>query len=208
MSLTERERLTQNYYNLSARQWFEKLGVKGKRGKDRPCFWAEEMAVFMTKLGGDKKVLEIGSGPATDGRYLGLMGADVLSFDYSRTMLTIAKEINPNGKYLLMDMQDLALPENSFDGFWATVCLLHLEDLDIALKEIVRVTKNNGIGFITVKEGDGKTVDPETGSFYRYYRHPNFVRKLARLGLRTKSNGRRSWTPNHDYLTYLVRVVK
>ncbi|MCX6704883.1 MAG: class I SAM-dependent methyltransferase [Candidatus Woesebacteria bacterium] len=152
--------------------------------------------------------MEVGCGPATDGKYLNKLGANVLSTDYSETMLSIAKELNPQGHFMKMDMQDLHFKDNSFDGFWATACLLHLEDPDKAIRELVRVTKKGGVGFISIKEGDGKEVDPRTGYFFRYYHHPEFVRKLSRLGVQTIRSGRKAGSPNHDWLTYLVRVIK
>jgi ubiquinone/menaquinone biosynthesis C-methylase UbiE len=203
MSLTDKERQTLEKYDVSAEDWLEHSG-----GRDRPCFWTEQMAEFITQLRGDKKVLEVGCGPATDGVYLDRLGADVISTDYSTAMLAIAREINPKGKYMRMDMQDLFFKDNSFNGFWASACLLHLENPDQAIRELVRVTKKDGIGFISIKEGDGENVDPRTRYYFRYYHHPEFVRKLRRLGLETLQSGRKTGTPSHDYLTYLVGVVK
>jgi len=208
MPLTEREKHTQKRYDVLAREWLSGIGVEGKMGKDRPCFWSEEMKEFAACLGGNRMVLEVGCGPATDGVYLSKFDISVVSTDYSTTMLSIAKEIKPEGNYLNMDMQDLGLPKNYFDGFWATACLLHLENPDKGLRELARVTKKGGVGFISIKEGDGETIDPRTEYYFHYYHHPDFVRKLRRLGLETIKSGRKAYTPNHDYLTYLVKVVK
>ena len=202
MPLTEREKQTQELYEVSAREWLDHSG-----GKDRPCFWPE-MQHFMINLEGDEKVLEVGCGPATDGKYLAQCGAKVFSIDYSKTMLGIAKELDHSAALAQMDMQSLGFEDNQFDGFWATACLLHLENPDKALRELVRVTKRGGVGFITLKEGDGEAVDPRTGYYFRYYRSPDFLRKLKYIGLETIQSGRKAGTPNHDFLTYLVRVVK
>ena len=203
MALTERERQTQERYDVSADEWLEHSG-----GRDRPSFWAGEMKEFALQLGEGRKVLEIGCGPATDGKYLIQKGLECVSTDFAYGMLTLARELNTNNTLLQMDMQNLAFPDNSFNGFWATACLLHLEDPDKTLKELVRVTNKGGIGFITIKEGDREVVDPRTGYFFRYYHHPKFIRKLGRVGLETIRSGRRAGTPGHDYLTYLVSVNK
>lgn len=203
MPLTERERQTQEKYDVSASEWLEHSG-----GPDRLCFWVEEMNAFILQLAEGRKVLEVGCGPATDGKYLIQKGIECVSTDYAYGMLTRAKELKTNDKLLQMDMKDLAFTDNSFNGFWATACLLHLEDPDKATKELVRVTKKDGVGFISIKEGDGKTIDPRTGYFFRYYHHPEFVRKLSLLGLQTIRSGRKGGSPNHDWLTYLVRVTK
>lgn len=204
MPLTEREKQTQERYDQSAADWLEHSG-----GRNRPCFWAEEMTRFMAQLDGDKKVLEVGCGPATDGKYLEASGATmVLSTDYSETMLAIARELNPEGYFMKMDMQDLDIRYDSFDGFWATACLLHLEDSTMALKELVRVTKNRGVGFITIKEGVGEAVDERTGFYFRYYQNEDFQKLLLENSMQVIAAGRKAGTPNHDYLTYLVRVNK
>lgn len=203
MPLTEKERLTQQKYDASAESWLEHSG-----GKDRPCFWNKEMNKFFPLLTGDRKVLEVGCGPATDGKYLIEKGIECISTDYSSGMLKLAQELKTNNQLLQMDIQDLAFADNSFDGFWTTACLLHLENPEKAINELLRVTKNEGIGFITIKEGDGEFVDPRTGYYFRYYKHSDFVRKLRHFGLETFDSGKKAGTPNHDWLTYLVRVNK
>jgi len=203
MPLTERERHTVDNYDVAAEDWLAHSG-----GRDRACFWAEEMQKLVNELPGQKYVLEVGCGPATDGKYLTEKGAKVLSTDYTNSMLQIAKELNPKGVYSQMDMTDLGLPADTFDGFWATACLLHLENPDKALGELTRVTKRGGAGFISIKEGDGEYVDPRTGYYFRYYRNPGFILKLRDMGLEVISSGRKAGSPNHDFLTYLVKVVK
>ncbi len=204
MSLTERERQTLEKYDVSVGVWLAHSG-----GRDRPCFWPEGLSGFLDRLKGEKNVLEIGCGPATDGKYLQKAGATVLSTDYSSAMLDLARELNPGGTFVRMDMKNLALSDNRFDGFWATACLLHLESPDRALRELVRVTKRDGVGFITMKEGDGDSVDPNTGYYFRYYRNPDFIRKLRYIGLETILSERKAGvTTRHDWLTYLVKVVK
>jgi ubiquinone/menaquinone biosynthesis C-methylase UbiE len=204
MALTENELHTRQMYDEKAEDWLEHSG-----GRNRPCFWAEEMTQFMALLDGDKKILEVGCGPATDGKYLEASGAAmVLSTDYSETMLAIARKLNPEGYFMKMDMQDLDIRYDSFDGFWATACLLHLENPTIALKELVRVTKNKGVGFITIKEGVGEIVDERTGYYFKYYQDGNFQKLLSENSMQVIAAGRKAGTPNHDYLTYLVRVNK
>jgi ubiquinone/menaquinone biosynthesis C-methylase UbiE len=152
--------------------------------------------------------LEVGCGPATDGKFLEKAGAKVTSTDYSVSMLQIAKKLNPAAVLAKMDMKDLGFSNDSFDGFWATACLLHLENPGHALRELVRVTKIGGVGFISIKEGDADAVDSRTGYYYHYFRNPAFIQTLKENGLSTFMLGRKEGTPNHDWLTYLVRVDK
>ncbi len=203
MSLTENEHLTKVRYDEKALEWLKFSG-----GKDRKHFWAENLIEMQGYLLPGSKILEIGCGPATDGTYLKNVGYRVLSFDYSKTMLGIAKELNPESLLLRMNMQNMAYAENSFDGFWASAALLHLENPKPTLGEIVRVTKNKGVGFISVKEGEGDGIDPKTGYYFRYYSQKEFVEILSVNGFDILSQKITTGTPAHSWLTYLVRVTK
>jgi ubiquinone/menaquinone biosynthesis C-methylase UbiE len=203
MSLTEREKQTRMGYDVRAKEWLERSG-----GANRPGFWPEEMRLFIQNLQGNKTVLEVGCGPATDAKFLERAGANVYSTDYSNSMLDLARQLNPKAVLAKMDMQSLGFKDNTFDGFWATACLLHLERPDRALRELIRVTKRGGVGFITVKEGEGEAVDPKMGFYYRYHKNPDFLNKLSYMGIETILTGRKEGTPNHDWLTYLVKVEK
>lgn len=203
MSLTEREKSTKERYDVQAEDWLEYSG-----GRNRPSFWKEELDTFRNLLTKNDKIVEVGCGPATDGKYLETIGLQPVSFDYSFSMLKIAKEIRSNSNLIQADTYSMSFADNSFDGFCAIATLLHLENLEKALKELVRVTKNGGIGFITIKEGEGDIVDPKTGYYFKYYKHFDFYRLLEKQGLRTFETSSKKGTPNHDWLTYLVQVVK
>lgn len=203
MSLTEREKQTKNRYEENAEEWLEVSG-----GRNRGSYWSVEMRDLWWKLPLNGKVVEIGCGPSTDGKYLQAMKLDCISFDYAASMLTIAKELNPKGKLAQMDTYNIGLPDNSFDGFWATASLLHLEKPQKALKEIARVTKDKGYGFISVKEGEGEGIDPRTGYFFKYYKNEEFISILENLGFDILWAKSRPGSLNHPWLTYLVRVNK
>ena len=203
MALTERERQTMVLYDQKGLEWLNYSG-----GKNRPSFWKAEMKLFEWSLPKNSKVLEIGCGPATDGKYLGEVGISCISVDFSKTMLGIAKEIDKKSKLAQMDNYNLGFSENSFDGFWASATLLHMENASSALSELTRVTKNNGVGFISIKEGDGEGTDPKTGFYFKYYKHEEFSKILHDQNFKILRATKRKGTPAHDYLTYLVRVNK
>lgn len=201
--MIESKDLTRNRYNEAAEVWLSHSG-----GRDRKNFWHSEMTEFWYHLPLGGKVVEVGCGPATDGLYLKANLLNPVSVDYSRSMLSIAKEINPQAKLSEMDMEQLGFPDSIFDGFWATASLLHLEDPKQALNELKRITKNEGYGFISVKEGTGQGIDPKTGYFFRYYQGEEFAGILKELGYNIIQQGKREGTPSHAWLTYLVQVHK
>lgn len=204
MSLTERELQTKENYDVNAETWLEKSG-----GRNRPSFWRQEMGHLFWLLKLNSKVVEIGCGPATDGKYLKDLGMNPVSIDFSHSMLAIAKELNLKSKLAQMDAYNMGFPDNSFDGFWATASLLHLENTQKALKEIVRVTKDHGVGFISVKDGNEEPgIDPKTGYFFKYFTDNKFKTYLLNSGFEIIKAGTKTGTPNHEWLTYIVKVNK
>ena len=204
---TEKEKQTREIYDSRSYEWLEYSG-----GKDRACFWQEELSSFLDHLGQGKRVLEVGCGPATDGKYLLGGGCrDVVSIDYSSGMLKMAGEILPpaSGRPDLcqMDAYHLGFPPESFDGFWATAVFVHLADPEVSLNEIHRVLKPAGYGLISVKEGQGERIDQRTGYYFHDYPGSgpgNFPSILSETGFQVVESGVRQY-PGRNWLTYLVQ---
>lgn len=203
MSLTERERETRRIYDERPYEW---LDVSG--GRDRN-FWQGEMKFFMKNLGRGKSIIELGCGPATDGKWLLEAGCrNVTSIDYSFGMLKMAQDVLGGAckKPVLarMDMYELGFPKNTFDGFWASASLLHLEEPWDALREISRVLKSGGLGFVSVKEGTGEKVNPKTGYYFKYYSRAQFSFLLRGAGFYILDSRIRE-NQNHNWLTFFVQ---
>lgn len=207
MILTEREVQTKENYDEHCYEWLEVSG-----GRDRSGYWKEEMKIFMDYLGRGKKVIELGCGPATDGKYLLQAGCSkVLSTDYSKGMLKMAQdvlggtELKPN--LLQTDMYNLSFSDDSFDGFWATASMLHLEKPQRAVAEAKRILKPGGVGFISVKEGEGERVDSKTGYYFRYHSQSgpgSFEELLTESGFSILKSVLRPASP-YNWLTYFVQ---
>lgn len=204
---TEREKQTQINYDLRPYEWLEYSG-----GKDRKCYWQKEMNSFLSNLGKDKKVLEIGCGPATDGKFLLSGGCkDVVSIDYSIGMLNMAKAIlkttDSKPQLCKMDAYNIGFEDNSFDGFWATAVFVHISEPKKVFDEIHRVLKPKGYGFLSVKEGEGERVDEKTGYYFHYFPvdgEDSISSTLLKTGFKTVNMEKRE-TPKYNWLTYLVQ---
>src|SRR3989344_37116 len=149
MKLTPQEKLTIEAYDQNATTWAQSRNKKGD--------WAKEKETFKEYLPSGK-VLEIGSGGGRDAKDLIEMGYEYTGTDISKGLLEEARKNNPKATFLLQSVYELDFPEKTFDGFWACAVLLHMpkDRMSEALKSIHNVIKKGGIGFISLKKGEGE----------------------------------------------------
>jgi SAM-dependent methyltransferase len=149
MKLTPQEQQTLDAYNKNATMF---ASTRSKK-KD----WWEEKTKFRYYLP-KGKILDIGSAGGRDANDFIEMGYEYLGIDISEEMIREAKRISPEAIFLRKSVYELDFPKDSFDGFWATAILLHMPKtrIDEALKSIHNVVINNGIGFISLKKGEGE----------------------------------------------------
>ena len=123
------------------------------------------------------KVLEIGSGAGKDAQALIQMGYEYTGTDASKGLIDLAQQRNPGAKFENKSVFDLDYPDNTFDGFWTAATLLHIPKsrIDEALGTIRRVVKPGGVGFISLKQGEGEKEDPNTGRWFSYYSRDEFA---------------------------------
>ena len=131
-------------------------------------FWRSEFEKFQRFLP-KKKIIDIGCGSGRDATLFVPAGYEYTGIDLSDGMLTVAKKLVPEATFLNMNMYSLNFPDRCFDGFWATTSLLHIpkKNIGIVLREIKRVIRAGGVGFIAMKDGKGEgMVD---GRFFALY---------------------------------------
>ncbi len=111
----------------------------------------------------ESSVLNIGSGPGRDAILLKERGLDITCLDASESMVQITKA--KGLKAVLSDFMNLPFSENSFDGVWAYTSLLHVpkSQISVALSEIRRVLKPNGIFGLGLIEGSGEEYKRSSG---------------------------------------------
>lgn len=141
---------------------------------------------FLSSLPG-KKILDVGCGPGRDTQYFKDDGFDVLGIDVSDGLLAEAKSRCPSCNFQKMDMLELSLPENSFDGVWMMASLSDVPKKDVirVLENLNRVLRSSGVIYIAVKEGDGEKLiekkqyenSPRFYSFYRKQELEDYLKK-------------------------------
>ena len=189
--------------------------ARGKTHADQE-FWRAEFEKFK-KLLPSGTVVDIGCGSGRDALLLA-KEYDYVGIDASDEMLSGARELVPDTDFRIMDMYSLNFSSRSIDGFWATASLLHIpkRNLDRVLREIRRVTKQGGIGFIAMKEGTGERMvrGPFEGDerFFAFYQLQEFTNLLEINGFGVVESSRDVHEYNQPknqtvWLLYFVRVL-
>ena len=171
MKPTPFEHETVAFYNHNASGWAKQHTGVG--------FWAKEMAKFKQYLP-TGAVLEIGCGSGRDAKELAALGYEYVGTDISASMVRIVQKNNPNLTFFQQSVYELDFSDNTFDGFWAAAVLLHIPKVRMneALGKIHTVVKPDGMGFISIKDGEEERF--EKGRLYNYYHLDEFVQVLNR----------------------------
>lgn len=205
--LTDEEEQTLKSYNANAKQW-----AQGHSDQD---FWIEERKLFRKYLP-KGKVLEVGAGGGRDAQKLISLGYDYVGTDISEGLLEVARENNPGATFLAKSVYDLDFPEDSFDGFWASAVLLHVpkDSINLALQNIKKVIKADGIGFISMKQGEDELLLEEDrgveGKFKRlfvFYSLDEFNKVLVDSGFEVLHSRVHPPEGKTIWLTYIVKVT-
>jgi len=204
--------ITQDTYNRAAKDWMVE--------HNDPWYWLKESEIFK-KLLPKGKILDIGCGygrdchlffPSYDYEYLGL--------DFSSELLREARWLFPSAQFVMADMRHMPFCENSFDCFWASASLLHIEKNEImkVLNDARRIMRDNAMGFIALKKGEseGIIVDNshkhgwavEDRRFFAYYERDEFHGILENCGFRVLELGERKSGLYTTWLEFFVEVKK
>ena len=205
MRLTKEEQETIQSYDKYGKQW-----AASHLDFD---FWAPELRGFKKYLP-EGRVLEIGSGGGRDARELIKAGYEYTGTDISKGLLEAAKKYNLGAKFLLKSVYDLDFPKDYFDGFWACAVLLHIPKsrIDKALRQLYRITKPRGVGFISVKKGKGEKITieppPDGKRFFAYYSLKEFETILLKNNFKILFSKERKKTEKTTWLIYFVRTIR
>ncbi|MFA6941730.1 MAG: class I SAM-dependent methyltransferase [Clostridiaceae bacterium] len=141
---------TKDFYNKTAVEWAEK--------------WYDDETLlpylmeFMSYLPKKPRVLDLCCGAGYESMRMHRLGADVTGLDFSEKSILIAKERNPDIRFVVEDMLNDYSYLGKFDGTAVIAGLVHLPDekLTGAFDMIYKVLNDNGFLFAVVKDGTGK----------------------------------------------------
>jgi ubiquinone/menaquinone biosynthesis C-methylase UbiE len=103
---------------------------------------------FISQWAGGGDVLDVGCGTGYGTAYLAKTANSVIGIDLSRAAIRLATQRYPAHLFRVMDAQQLSFPNESFDLIVSTENFEHLADQAHHLRELRRVLRPNGLGFI------------------------------------------------------------
>ena len=148
MKKTRRE-VVQTFYNNFAKNYEQNRYASDKQKKADEC----AKAVVM-ELVGDvkyKTVLECGCGTGRFADRFVQQGAKVVGMDISENMVEIAKKKIPSAEFIIGDLFSIPIRETQFDIVVCSQVLTHLHEYKKPLLEMKRITKENGIIVIDIR---------------------------------------------------------
>ncbi len=137
-------------------------------------------------LGG--RLLDIGCGFGRFSDPFIEAGLKYTGIDISPKVVALAKQRNPQADFRVMSFNKMEFSDGTFHGFWCMLTLQHERKDAIAhsLREIRRVMRRGGIGFIVIFDGaeEGPTQNHWTTlkGYRSDYTLPEFASKLIDAG--------------------------
>jgi ubiquinone/menaquinone biosynthesis C-methylase UbiE len=133
---------------------------------------------------GKGKVLDAGSGPGHHAKYFKSHGLEVHCIDFSEKMIEKVRQKGLEGE--VMDIENITLPSQSFDGIWAYTSLLHIpkDKVHLVITGFKRVLKPGGHVGIALKEGHGEgleasRVHDSSNRYFAYYTSEEFIKAMG-----------------------------
>lgn len=194
-------RITKEFYNKNAEKWATTHFTLD--------YWEDVFKRFQGFLS-KGKILDIGCGPGRDAHFFVNSGYEYIGIDFSKELIKVARDKNPEVDFQIMDMNNLKFPEDSFDGFWAVASLLHIpkDKINIPLVEIYRILKPRGIGCVVIKEGSGEEIIKDR--FFAFYSKDEFSKILENNGFEILACNRdlRDYDPPKNLTEWLIYFVR
>jgi len=136
---------TLEYYQSNARKFFDETVSVDLTDLYHP---------FLELMPETGLILDAGCGSGRDTRFFLRHGFDVVAFDNSSEMVTLASDFTGQD-CLLLSFDDIPF-ENKFDGVWACASMLHVpkSNMKHVLNKLCTALKHDGILYTSFKYGD------------------------------------------------------
>ena len=161
---------TINYYNKNAKEYFQNtINGNMKLSYD----------TFLKHIPKGGYILDFGCGSGRDSKYFLDYGYKIKAIDGSKELCLLAEN------YINQKVENMCFRElndiNIYDGIWCCASLLHIEKTELleVLNKIIIALKDNGIMYISIKEGTGEEITNER--YFKYYTKEEFINILVNV---------------------------
>ncbi len=96
-------------------------------------------------VGPGDRVLDVAAGTGTSSASLMNTGAEVVSLDLSQGLIDVGRRRHPEVEFVLGSATELPFESESFDAVTISFGLRNIDDVEAALREMVRVTRPGGL---------------------------------------------------------------
>ena len=110
----------------------------------RDAYWFYRDS-FFELLPGPRRTVEVGCGEGRVSRDLSERGYDVVGLDSSATLVRAARDVDPDGHYVVGAAESLPFDDGTFELVVAYNSLMDVDDMPAAIGEIARVLGPNGV---------------------------------------------------------------
>lgn len=180
---------------MDLKSTYDRIAKDWAKNPEADTWSAPGVDQYISLLGKNAQVLDVGCGSGAKSRYLAGKGLRVTGIDFSEEMIKLAKSQVPDGTFLVKDIREPLELGQAFDGVFAQAVLLHIPKADIAnvLKNILLPLKPGGYLYVSVKgrQPGGKEEDIskdnkygyEFERFFSYFIREELADYLVKLGL-------------------------
>lgn len=193
---------TIEYYNKNAKDYFETT-INGNMKLSYKKFLE-----YIPKKG---YILDFGCGSGRDSKYFIENGYKIKAIDGSLELCLLAEKYM-NHKVIHMNFSELN-DLNKYDGIWSCATILHLTKQEFikVLKKMIRALKEEGIIYISFKDGIGEEL--KDGRYFMYYTENQFeeiINLFDKIEILDKYITYSSTNPNEErkWNNYLLKKIK
>jgi SAM-dependent methyltransferase len=170
----------------------------------------EQLDEFISLTNPPAKVLDIGTGPGYDLKYLASKYT-VKGIEPSKRFFEIAKLENPHLSIEHVDITNAKLGTNVYKGIWARDSLHHVPggQLESVFTKIAAALVEGGIFYVIVREGEGEIIEEEQKSydsvkrFYHLFTAKELIERAEAAGLELVKIDRNK--RSHDWVVGVFR---
>lgn len=161
---------------MNLKDTYNKIADDWVRDHDHDTWWQEGTNHFLSLLAPGARVLDVGCAGGIKTNYIAEHGFDATGIDFSEKMIVLARERYPAVGFAVLDMYDVGVLTETYDGVFMQATLLHVRKADVmkVLRSICMVLVPGGLLYIAVKvvreDGVEEAVKTENDYGYPYER--------------------------------------